>query len=176
MNRQSHKSFKESSFCSLNHKIGPSYHLPIAINLLEKINLDETHSRKLRLIVINAQFFELLWILECVFALSCIFYEFIGQDLDDLGAVDGAVCEYLPLVEVFLRVVLDSKEGIVFGSECGDKVLLEWGSGVWLNFPEISKKRRSFKIILSDGKMMVKVYNPPPILQMVLQIIRNAFV
>lgn len=103
----------------LSHKIRASKHLPVSINLRENVSLNETHIRSQRFVIIDAEFFELLWIIECVFTLSCILYEFVREDLDDLGSVDGTICEYLPFIEIFLRVELNSKEGIVFGSERG---------------------------------------------------------
>jgi len=101
----------------LNCKVGARQCFLVGVGLIELIDLDEAHGCELRFVVINAESSELLRVGEPVLALSGVLNKFVGQDLDDLDSVAGAVGEYLPLVQVFLGVELHPKEGVVFGSK-----------------------------------------------------------
>jgi hypothetical protein len=91
--------------------------LCIAVDFVEKINLNETLVSKLCLVVVNTQLSELLRISKTIFALSGIFHKFIRQNLHDFSSPIRSICKYFPLVKILLRMKLHSKKRIVFSSE-----------------------------------------------------------
>ena len=102
----------------------------MAVNLRKEVNLQKAHGRELAFVVVNAQLFEVLWVAEAVFALSCVLHEFVGQNLDDFCAVLGSIREDFPLIQIFLRMELHPEERIVFGPKSRQKILIVSSSGV----------------------------------------------